>query len=372
MPLSRRDFLKLTGASLGAGLGLTAFRPLRGLDVPLPRVPRLPEFPEAKYLARNAVGGMLNIMSRPDMYSAVVRPIYEDTTLPWLREVNAENLDLNRINQRWVETPEGYIYSSDLQRCQNIPNQPLTEMPGTMANDKPGFWVEVTVPYVDFVPYNPPVRSPWLKWAVENKQPTRMYYGQIMWCEGILPLDDGRTGYLVSELYGSYGDIFLADGAAFRPITEDEVTPINPDVDPNEKIVKVNITYQYVQCFEGKREVYFCRCSSGVADYATPIGNHLTWRKMVSTHMANGTVSAGYDTPGIGWTTLFAGTGVAIHATFWHNDYGAKRSHGCVNVLPEDAKWIWRWTTPYVPLYPGDMTVGMPGGTMVSVEERLI
>jgi hypothetical protein len=61
---------------------------------------------------------------------------------------------------------------------------------------------------------------------------------------------------------------------------------------------------------------------------------------------------------------------VAIHSTFWHNNFGTARSHGCVNVLPDDAKWVFRWTTPEVTLELGDITVGMPGGTQVDVKER--
>jgi lipoprotein-anchoring transpeptidase ErfK/SrfK len=85
--------------------------------------------------------------------------------------------------------------------------------------------------------------------------------------------------------------------------------------------------------------------------------------------MSGGSSGAGWDTPGIGWTSFFAQGGVAIHSTFWHNNFGVPVSHGCVNVLPEDAKWIFRWTLPQVAYDPGDLTVSMPGGTTVEVIE---
>ncbi|MBU4224578.1 MAG: L,D-transpeptidase [Chloroflexi bacterium] len=34
----------------------------------------------------------------------------------------------------------------------------------------------------------------------------------------------------------------------------------------------------------------------------------------------------------------------------YHNDYGTPRSHGCINLTPQDAKWLYRWTLPAVPL----------------------
>ena len=77
----------------------------------------------------------------------------------------------------------------------------------------------------------------------------------------------------------------------------------------------------------------------------------------------------GWDLPAVGWITLFVGAGVAIHSTHWHNNYGVPTSRGCVNALPEDAKWVFRWTSPQVPYDPGDVTVGMPGGTQIEVVE---
>ena len=53
-----------------------------------------------------------------------------------------------------------------------------------------------------------------------------------------------------------------------------------------------------------------------------------------------------YELPGVPWVSYFHITGVAFHGTYWHSDYGRPRSHGCVNMRPEEAKWLFRWTTP--------------------------
>jgi lipoprotein-anchoring transpeptidase ErfK/SrfK len=41
--------------------------------------------------------------------------------------------------------------------------------------------------------------------------------------------------------------------------------------------------------------------------------------------------------------------GYALHGTYWHDEYGKVRSHGCVNLAPTDAAWIFEWTDPPVP-----------------------
>jgi lipoprotein-anchoring transpeptidase ErfK/SrfK len=56
-----------------------------------------------------------------------------------------------------------------------------------------------------------------------------------------------------------------------------------------------------------------------------------------------------FDLPGVPWCTYFHWNGSALHGAYWHNDYGRPRSHGCLNLRPEDAKWLYRWTQPAVP-----------------------
>ncbi|MBN1267128.1 MAG: L,D-transpeptidase [Anaerolineales bacterium] len=353
--LSRRNFIKVGG--IGFGLAIT----------PGWRESLLSQdFPAADNLGR-VCSGRVDIKADPDINSETVGLLYDDAVVEWQYEVTGWNP--TRINQRFVKTPDGYVWSPFLQPVKNLPNLPVTSLPETSLGA--GMWVEVTVPYVDLVLDNPPARSPWLK----NSTAPRFYYSQILWADTIEVDENGKAWYRINERYG-YGDIFWADASAFRQIQPEDVSPINPDV--GNKIVEVNLTYQTLSCFEGENEVHFCRISSGakynaagdiVDNWATPLGEHPIWRKAMSMHMSGGTVSGGYDLPGIGWTTLFVGNGVAIHSTFWHNNYGVPMSHGCVNAKPEDAKWVFRWVQPEVAYDPGDITVSMPGGTHVRVVE---
>jgi lipoprotein-anchoring transpeptidase ErfK/SrfK len=59
--------------------------------------------------------------------------------------------------------------------------------------------------------------------------------------------------------------------------------------------------------------------------------------------------------------------GFAFHAAYWHDGFGAPRSHGCVNLSPLDARWLFAWTEPHVPAaWHGAMSTR---GTMVVVRE---
>jgi hypothetical protein len=153
-----------------------------------------------------------------------------------------------------------------------------------------------------------------------------------------------------------------------RIIPDEELSLLSPQVPEDQKHILVDLGTQTVTAFEGETPVLISRCASGAGDTKTPLGDFRTYHKGPSIHMTNeGDVEEGiYDLPGVPWCSFFTGTGVAFHGTYWHNDYGRPRSHGCVNLPSMDAKFIYRWTSPVVP--PGVDYLHLPGqGTAVKV-----
>lgn len=367
-PLSRRDFLTLTGLGLSA-LALNPFT--RTFN----RIRPLPQFPQGDQLGRVAVTPNFystEIKSQPNSLAATIRNAAQDEVVTWNRVVlGSESFGTSK---RWVETPEGYIYEPHLQPVKNLPNQPLAAIP----EGKPGFWAEVTVPYVDLQLLTAPA-SPSVKYSLETAQPVRLYYGQVVWLDQVGADANGVMSYRFNEAPGrgyGYGDMFLADGAAFRPLTEEDVAPISPEVDPATKRILIDATAerQTLSAFEGSIEVFFCRISSGYGErYSTPVGGQAVAWKIISIHMAANTGSdSGYDTMAVPWPVFFnTNAGAAVHGVFWHNDFGVRRSHGCVNLLPEDAKWIFRWTAPAISLEQSEARLQWPnvgGGFSTSVD----
>jgi lipoprotein-anchoring transpeptidase ErfK/SrfK len=348
--ISRKEFLQLGGL----GLSATALRPLNKFTL-------AEDFPVSERLGRVA-DPVVTLRSRPTTDAPVVGELREDTIVPWLREVVGYT---PFRSQRWIETDQGYVWSPLLQPVENRPNAAIDSLLDTSQG--PGMWMEVTVPYVNVSLVNANPISPRVTFLTESGLPIRLYYGQIIWVDDIRTGDQG-VEYHVKELHGSYGDHFWGPAEAFRPIQPDELAPISPEVE--EKSILIDLNRQTLSCFEGNREAYFCRVSSGRFGAETPVGEYLRifW-KLVSVHMSGGTAGAGYDLTGVAWPTFFATNGIAIHGTFWHNNYGEKTSAGCVNVLPEDAKFISLWSSPSVPYDPGVVDVG---GTNLGTSVRVI
>ena len=140
--LSRRDFLKLAGA----GLGALAFRPnfsyLDYLSIPK----RLPEFPKSEIIGRVVDVG-IDLRNKPTNdpnLNTSIAKLEADALVEWGRQV-VGNVIGGLNNQRYVETPQGYIYAPVVQPTRNLPNTPVSAMPAGQS----GFWAEVTVPYVE-------------------------------------------------------------------------------------------------------------------------------------------------------------------------------------------------------------------------------
>jgi lipoprotein-anchoring transpeptidase ErfK/SrfK len=362
--LSRRNFIKLIGIGI-TGLGIN----------PISRITNPVEFPSYERLGRVCIIGMVDIKAQPYEDSQTVGVLYEDAVVPWLKEVVAKEPNINRYNQRWVETNDGFVYAVNIQPVRNILNNPIDSLLKTDSGE--GMWAEVTVPYADVNLVNGPSSNSWVRSRIDKGLPLRVYYGQVYFIDQIKSDDLGNIYYRVNPNYYGGVDMFWVPAEAMHPITPDELSPINPEAE-NKKII-IDVNKQTLSCYEGDKEVYYCSVSTGwyprsegpSGNWGTPVGSYIISRKFISLQMNGSTTGAAYDYPGIGWVSIFATGGVAIHATFWHNEFGTPRSHGCVNALPEDAKWVFRWGIPDVPYDPGMVDVSMTGdnSTVVKVIE---
>lgn len=330
---SRRAFIKLsTYAGLAFPLNLQL-----GLSSELGRITE----PE------------VSLHLRPDPASPVVSLLRFDDLIKIHRKVIGRGVYPH--NHVWLETPDGYLWSAQAQIVRNSPSPVLAQIP------EAGLWTELSVPYIDGR------RSP----DPAAQAVYRLYYAMVLNVDRREIGSDGQVWYRVHD---ENGITMYAPGQVFRPIAPEELTPISPGVE--DKAVVVDISRQVISALEAGVEVYYARVSSGYTFYPqdgrvdsnTPIGQMWTWRKMISRHMSGGNAVSGYDLPGVGWTVLFHGSGAALHSTYWHADYGAARSRGCINLRPQDAKWFFRWTHPVVEYRPGDLTVQWPNpGTKVIV-----
>ena len=121
------------------------------------------------------------------------------------------------------------------------------------------------------------------------------------------------------------------------------------EVQAEERWVHVSLGEQMLVAYQGETPVFATTVSTGRAGYETPTGVFRIASKHVSTTMDD--LNAGeeaYLIEDVPWTLYFEGN-YALHAAFWHDGFGRTRSHGCVNMAPADARWLFHWAGPELP-----------------------
>lgn len=117
-------------------------------------------------------------------------------------------------------------------------------------------------------------------------------------------------------------------------------------VGETDKWIDVNLFEQTLAAYAGDRMVYATLVSSGLPHWATEQGLSRMWGKVKMGKMSGREGKPDYyyleDVP---WAMYFNGS-FALHAAYWHDRFGFPHSHGCVNLAPQDAKWLYDWTTP--------------------------
>ncbi|MBU1537963.1 L,D-transpeptidase [Myxococcota bacterium] len=126
--------------------------------------------------------------------------------------------------------------------------------------------------------------------------------------------------------------------------------PTKPPVGlkPCEKWIEINVSMQTMVAYEGEEPVYMAPISSGNKKHPTKYGIFRIWLKKANGDMTGSMANERYRVDEVPWSMFFY-LGQALHAAYWHTNFGNRKSHGCVNLTPIDAKWFYEWTEPAVP-----------------------
>jgi lipoprotein-anchoring transpeptidase ErfK/SrfK len=281
---------------------------------------------------------------------------YRDQSFPLTREVHAP---FSAHNDLWYETPLGYVHSAWVLPVRVYPPQPFIYDVGEW-----GFWGEVCQPWTEA----------YLQPTPNSQRIYRFYGGTVYHVVDAYADAQGTGWYKVFDEFPMqdppYQWVLAKD---VRRIPRAEMAPIRPFA--GEKRIEVDLGKQRLTCYEGTRIAFTTLVASGVGiqqvqqevehdgemvvetvdvDLATPIGDTNALLKQPSRHMTNRPMKPDapppmvemFDLPGIPWNIFFDMSGTAIHGVYWHNDFGIKRSHGCLNVSIAAARWVYRWAYP--------------------------
>jgi lipoprotein-anchoring transpeptidase ErfK/SrfK len=131
--------------------------------------------------------------------------------------------------------------------------------------------------------------------------------------------------------------------------------PAEVDVSAGDRWIDVELASQTLVAYEGSRPVFATLVSTGKgregSATATPRGTFKIWAKLFTSNMDNLEDEGArryYRMEDVPWVQYFS-KGVGLHGVFWHRSFGHVRSHGCVNLAPIDAEFLFWWTAPRMP-----------------------
>ncbi len=126
---------------------------------------------------------------------------------------------------------------------------------------------------------------------------------------------------------------------------------------------------QVMVAYDGETPVFATLFSSGRRKKDTPPALYRIRSKTAVTKMAaEEREAAHYEVSEVPWATRFR-SGLYFHAAYWHDQFGTAKSHGCVNLSPIDAKWVYDWTEPVMPVGWNELEVPVPDSMVVRVHD---
>lgn len=240
-----------------------------------------------------------------------------------------------RKNDRyWHKSTEGLIAPADRMSINSPPTYHGVELAGDDAPKLPVGWVRVTA----------------AKYELKDDKLERK--GSLERFT-MVPMTD-KTMTKGGTRYRQAKDGFWIKA---HQIAVTEPGPPPSDVGQTERWIDVDISSQTLVAFEGKVPVYATMVSSGkkgstrATDHSTVLGTFRVREKHVSATMDGDGAAPGegpYSIQDVPYVMYFERS-YAIHGAFWHNNFGTRMSHGCVNLAPLDAKWVFLWSDPQIP-----------------------
>ena len=279
-----------------------------------------PETPDDTLFGRRWYGRLAdntNVYSEPSRASAIVRNVGDGYLFATVNRWFA-----NETGEKWYEINYNeYVHADDLTLVEPAEFQGVEVL---QQPQRPFGWVVQAV-----TPSREPDGEPDELFAELPRYTFVQVYDAVVGDEDWLWYDIGDARW-VHQTYFSIVDVNT------RP----------EGVGDNDFWTEVDLYEQTFAAYEGDRLVYATLISSGLNRWPTREGLFQVWDRFYEYKMsgAEGQVDY-YFLEDIPYIMYFDETiGAALHGTYWHDRFGYKHSHGCVNMPIKDAEWTYNWS----------------------------
>ena len=197
----------------------------------------------------------------------------------------------------------------------------------------------------------PAIAQPWPEAPARAMQPGV--------AEGIYIVQPGDTLNAIAQAQGTTAQQLIVDNGLpngrfiyagqrlrVRPAAEQSTLGLVAAPAGGQKWIEVNLSEQTLTAWQGDVVVMHTLISSGLPGTPTVTGRFTIGNKYKAQRMTG----PGYDLPNVPWVMYFH-SGYAIHGAYWHNNFGAPMSHGCVNMRNDEAQMLYEWAPQGTEVY---------------------
>jgi hypothetical protein len=170
----------------------------------------------------------------------------------------------------------------------------------------------------------------------------------VDWVEGEAVTDDDDAWAKLND--GNF--VYVRNIARSAPVA---APALPPDAPRNGRWIDVHLTQQLMVAYDGREVQRVTVMTSGRPGWETPEGMFAINTRVANETMDSGSIGAEsfYKLEDVLFTQYFTNVGHALHFAWWKTKetIGRPGSHGCLNLLLEDAKFYWDWATIGTPVY---------------------
>jgi lipoprotein-anchoring transpeptidase ErfK/SrfK len=130
-------------------------------------------------------------------------------------------------------------------------------------------------------------------------------------------------------------------------LPEDKVALVSSqvpaDVGPNTcRFIYANLNTQILSVYDACKLVFATLISSGKNSWTFEGRFSIQYREEYKTISPPPESTSEYYIEGVPYFMTYA-RNFGFHGAYWHDDFGTAASHGCINLSPADAKWLYDW-----------------------------
>jgi len=274
-----------------------------------------------------------------------VAPIGEEIRPPMLPrgiggKLDRRDMELARAAQAWLPLPESKL-QDDSETWRYVPETGHSIYDGFKT-----FWeVSGEQWYLGF-----PVTEEYILDGISYQIFER---GALTWQPGadiaMIPL-----GRMLAQRYGldttplGQGDLPAYSESLFVPpapqTIPDRVEAVGADPD-GERWLEIDLGDQSMKAWQGDTVILETLVSTGKDDFETPTGSYFVNSKVKEQDMEGVLGGEYYDVPKVPDVMYFTDRGHAIHGAYWHDNFGNRMSHGCINLPLDVADFIYEWAS---------------------------